>query len=88
MLCVSLSLLQQAQAMLILAMLVLVVDALSGWARQRWVSAWWPAWLVQLVNLGCYGGAAERKTARPPAPATATNCGAASSSPANRSSGA
>ncbi len=42
MLYVSLSLFQQAQAAtVILAMLVLVlgVDALSGWARQRWVSA-------------------------------------------------
>ena len=41
MLYVSLSLFQQAQAAtLILAMLLLVlaVDALSGWARQRWVS--------------------------------------------------
>lgn len=42
MLYVSLSLFQEAQAAtVILAMLVLVlgVDALSGWARQRWVSA-------------------------------------------------
>ncbi|MHA6494373.1 phosphonate ABC transporter, permease protein PhnE [Pseudomonas borbori] len=42
MLYVSLSLFQQAQAAtVILAMLLLVlaVDALSGWARQRWVSA-------------------------------------------------
>ncbi|MCM2331189.1 MAG: ABC transporter permease subunit, partial [Pseudomonas sagittaria] len=41
MLYVSLSLFQQAQAAtVILAMLLLVlaVDALSGWARQRWVS--------------------------------------------------
>jgi phosphonate transport system permease protein len=41
MLYVNLSLFQEAQAAtLILAMLVLVlgVDALSGWARQRWVS--------------------------------------------------
>jgi phosphonate transport system permease protein len=42
MLYVSLSLFQQAQAAsVILAMLVLVllVDALSNWARQRWVQA-------------------------------------------------
>ena len=42
MLYVSLSLFQQAQAAtVILAMLLMVVavDALSGWARQRWVSA-------------------------------------------------
>jgi phosphonate transport system permease protein len=42
MLYVSLSLFQEAQAAtVILAMLILVlgVDAFSGWARQRWVSA-------------------------------------------------
>jgi len=42
MLYMSLSLFQEAQAAtVILAMLVLVlgVDALSSWARQRWVSA-------------------------------------------------
>ncbi len=42
MLYMSLSLFQEAQAAtVILAMLLLVlaVDALSGWARQRWVSA-------------------------------------------------
>ncbi|MDT4885657.1 PhnE: phosphonate ABC transporter, permease protein PhnE [compost metagenome] len=42
MLYVNLSLFQEAQAAtVILAMLILVlgVDALSGWARQRWVNA-------------------------------------------------